>query len=55
MEADAAHAARRKKEAAKKRQQELDELFILLIGALVVFVTVGVTVWFIVEATAQGR
>jgi uncharacterized membrane protein len=55
MEADAAHAARRKKEAAKKRQQELDELFIILIGALVVFVVIGATVWFIVEATAQGK
>jgi type VI protein secretion system component VasF len=54
MEADAAHAARRKKEAAKKKQQELDELFIILIGGLVVVVTIGATIWFIMEATAQG-
>jgi hypothetical protein len=30
-------------------------LFIILIGALVVFVVIGATVWFIVEATAQGK
>jgi len=32
----------------------LDELFILLIGVLIVFVVIGATVWFIMEATAQG-
>jgi hypothetical protein len=30
-------------------------LFIILIGALVVLVVIGATVWFIVEATAQGK
>jgi hypothetical protein len=54
MEADAAHAARRKKDAAKKKQQEMDELFVLLIGGLVVLVTIGATVWFIMEASSQG-
>jgi predicted Rdx family selenoprotein len=54
MEADAAHAARRKKEAQKKHEQEMEELFVVVIGIVVVFVTVGTTVWFIMEATAQG-
>ena len=53
MEADAAHAARRKKEAQKKHEQEMEELFVVVIGIVVVFVTVGATVWFIMEATAQ--
>jgi hypothetical protein len=54
MEADAAHAARRKKEAQKKHEQEMEELFVVVIGIVVVFVTVGTTVWFIMEANAQG-
>jgi predicted Rdx family selenoprotein len=54
MEADAAHAARRKKEAQKKHEQEMEELFVVVIGIVVVFVTVGATVWFIMEATVQG-
>jgi hypothetical protein len=54
MEADAAHATRRKKEAQKKHEQEMEELFVVVIGIVVVFVTVGATVWFIMEATAQG-
>jgi hypothetical protein len=33
---------------------KMDELFIILIGGLVVIVVIGATVWFIMEATAQG-
>jgi hypothetical protein len=32
----------------------MEELFVVVIGIVVVFVTVGATVWFIMEATAQG-
>ncbi len=54
MEADAAHAARRKKEAQKKREEEMEEALIIGLAIVVVLTTVGATVWFIMEATAQG-
>jgi hypothetical protein len=55
LEVEAAHAARRKKEAAKKRQQEIDELIAVVAGIVVVLITVGATIWFIMEALEQGK
>jgi len=55
IEADAAHAARRKKEAKKKREEENEELLIIIIAIVVVLVTVGTTIWFIMQATAANK
>lgn len=53
MEADAAHAARRRKEAQKKREEETEEALIIGLAIVVVLTTVGATIWFIVQATAN--
>ncbi len=53
MEADAAHAARRRKEAQKKREEDTEEALIIGLAIVVVLTTVGATIWFIVQATAN--
>jgi hypothetical protein len=55
IEADAAHAARKKKEAKKKREEEMEELLVMILAIVVVLVTVGATIWFIMEATAANK
>ncbi len=55
IEADAAHAARKKKEAQKKREEEMEEVLVIGIAIVVVLVTVGATIWFIMEATAANK
>lgn len=50
MEADAAHAARRRKEAEKRKKQADDEFFIIAIGLLIGFVSIGVCVWALITA-----
>lgn len=55
IEADAARAARKKKEAKKKREEEMEELLVMILAIVVVLVTVGATIWFIMEATAANK
>jgi len=55
IEADAAHAARKKKEAKKKREEEMEELLVMILAIVVVLVTVGATIWFIMEAPAANK
>lgn len=50
MEVQAAHAARRRKEAEKRRKEELNELFIIIIGLLVAIGSIAVVVWAVLEA-----
>ena len=49
MEADAAHAARRKKEADKRKKEEMDELFIIIVGLLVAFGSIAAVIWALLE------
>jgi len=49
MEIDAAHDARRKKEAAKKRQAEMEEMLILIGGAIVGIVSLSVIGWVVMQ------
>ncbi|CAB4141641.1 hypothetical protein UFOVP420_20 [uncultured Caudovirales phage] len=49
MEADAAHAARRKKEADKRKKEEMDELFIIIIGLLVALGSIAAVIWALLE------
>jgi hypothetical protein len=53
MEVQAAHAARRRKEAEKRKKQEMDELFIIIMGLIVALVSVSVVVWVILEGMNQ--
>jgi len=50
MEVQAAHAARRRKEAEKRRKEELNELFIIIVGLLVAVGSIAVVVWAVLEA-----
>jgi hypothetical protein len=49
MEADAAHAARRKKEADKRKKEEMDELFIIIVGLLVALGSIAAVIWALLE------
>ena len=49
IEADAAHAARRKKEADKRKKEEMDELFIIIVGLLVAFGSIAAVIWALLE------
>jgi hypothetical protein len=49
MEADAAHAARRKKEADKRKKEEIDELFIIIVGLLVALGSIAAVIWALLE------
>ena len=49
MEADAAHAARRKKEADKRKKEEMDELFIIIVGLLVSLGSIAAVIWALLE------
>ncbi len=49
MEVQAAHAARRRKEAEKRRKEELNELFIIIIGLLIAIGSIAVVVWAVLE------
>ena len=53
MEIQAAHAARRRKEAEKRKKQEMDELFIIIMGLIVALVSVSVVVWAVLEGMNQ--
>ena len=53
MEADAAHAARRKKEADKRKKEEMDELFIIIVGLLVAFGSIAAVIWALLEGMNQ--
>jgi hypothetical protein len=53
MEVQAAHAARRRKEAEKRKKQEMDELFIIIMGLIVALVSVSVVVWAVLEGMNQ--
>jgi hypothetical protein len=53
MEADAAHAARRKKEADKRKKEEMDELFIILVGLLVALGSIAAVIWALLEGMNQ--
>lgn len=53
MEVQAAHAARRRKEAEKRRKEELNELFIIIIGLLIAIGSISVVVWAVLEAMNQ--
>jgi len=53
MEVQAAHAARRRKEAEKRKKQEMDELFIIIMGLIVALVSVSVVVWVVLEGMNQ--
>jgi hypothetical protein len=49
IEADAAHAARRKKEADKRKKEEMDELFIIIVGLLVALGSIAAVIWALLE------
>lgn len=49
IEADAAHAARRKKEADKRKKEEMDELFIIIVGLLVSLGSIAAVIWALLE------
>jgi hypothetical protein len=49
MEVDAAHAARRKKEADKRKKEEMDELFIIIVGLLVALGSIAAVIWALLE------
>jgi len=53
MEADAAHAARRKKEADKRKKEEMDELFIIIVGLLVALGSIAAVIWAVLEGMNQ--
>jgi hypothetical protein len=53
MEADAAHAARRKKEADKRKKEEMDELFIIIVGLLVALGSIAAVIWALLEGMNQ--
>jgi hypothetical protein len=53
MEIQAAHAARRRKEAEKRKKQEMDELFIIIIGLLIGLGAVSVTIWAVFKGMSQ--
>lgn len=53
MEVQAAHAARRRKEAEKRRKEELNELFIIIIGLFIAIGSISVVVWAVLEAMNQ--
>ena len=53
IEADAAHAARRKKEADKRKKEEMDELFIILVGLLVALGSIAAVIWALLEGMNQ--
>lgn len=49
IEADAAHAARRKKEADKRKKEEMDELFIIIVGLLIALGSIAAVIWALLE------
>ncbi len=53
IEVQAAHAARRRKEAEKRRKEELNELFIIIIGLLIALGSISVVVWAVMEGMSQ--
>ena len=53
IEADAAHAARRKKEADKRKKEEMDELFIIIVGLLVALGSIAAVIWALLEGMNQ--
>lgn len=53
MEIQAAHAARRRKEAEKRKKQEMDELFIIIIGLIIGLASISVVIWAVLEAMNQ--
>lgn len=53
IEVQAAHAARRRKEAEKRRKEELNELFIIIIGLLIALGSISVVVWAVMEGMNQ--
>jgi hypothetical protein len=53
MEVQAAHAARRKKEADKRKKEEMDELFIIIIGLLIGLGAVSVAIWAVFKGMSQ--
>jgi hypothetical protein len=53
MEIQAAHAARRRKEAEKRKKEEMDELFILIIGLLIGLGAVSVAIWAVFKGMSQ--
>jgi len=53
MEVQAAHAARRRKEAEKRRKEELNELFMIILGLLIAIGSISVVVWAVLEGMNQ--
>jgi hypothetical protein len=53
MEIQAAHAARRRKEAEKRKKQEMDELFIIIIGLIIGLASISVVIWAVLGAMNQ--
>jgi len=53
MEVQAAHAARRRKEAEKRKKQEMDELFIIIVGLMIAIGSISVVVWAVLEGMNQ--
>ncbi len=53
MEIQAAHAARRRKEAEKRKKEEMDELFILIIGLLIGLGAISVGIWAVLKGLNQ--
>ena len=53
MEIQAAHAARRRKEAEKRKKEEMDELFILIMGLLIGLGAISVGIWAVLKGLNQ--